>query len=116
MQHHIYILTDINRKSLHVGTTSDLNEAVKTYREMYTLFFDAGSQISRLVYKETYASEEAALMRFEELKNYTRMQKERLIRRHNPDWVDMSLIRREPLVNPKRMLLFSQSKTQKQIA
>jgi len=93
MQHHIYILTDANRKCLHVGTTSDLNEAMNTYREMYALFFDGGSPISRLVYKETYHDEEAALMRFEELKNYTRMQKERLIRRHNPDWVDMSLSR-----------------------
>lgn len=116
MQHHIYILTDINRKSLHVGTAADLNEAIKTYREMYTLFFDAGAQISRLVYKETHASEEAALQRFDELRNYTRMQKERLIRRHNPDWVDMSLVRRQTPAKPNRMVLFAQSKTQKQIA
>ncbi len=116
MRHHIYILTDVNRKSLHVGTASDLNEAVKTYKEMYALFFDAGSQISRLVYKETYADEEAALIRFEEIKNYTRMQKERLIRRHNPDWVDMSLTRRQMPAKPSRMVLFPQSKPQKQIA
>lgn len=114
MEHHLYILTDINRTSLHVGTTHNLDDAVKTYRDMYALFFDANSRISRLVYRETFATEEETIKRFEEVSQYTRMQKERLIRRTNPDWVDISIVR--PMRQKSKMLLFSQSKRQVQIA
>lgn len=93
MSNYIYILTDANRKCLHVGTTQDLQNAIKTYKELYGLFFDSNAPVSRLVYKEEFLSEESSLKRFEELKGFTRMQKERLIRRHNPNWVDLSVVR-----------------------
>lgn len=93
MGKYIYILTDRNRACLHVGMTDNLNNAINTYREMPGLFFDACSKVSRLVYHESGLSEEAAIRRFKELSNYTRMQKERLIRRYNPDWVDLGLIK-----------------------
>jgi len=89
MSTYIYILTDCNRTYLHVGMADDLSKAANTYARLSGLFFDACSKVSRLVYHEKYPSEEVALARFNELSKYTRMQKERLIRKHNPNWVNL---------------------------
>lgn len=91
MNNYIYILTDSNRRCLHVGMTDDLQKAAKTYHQLTGLFFDACSNASRLVYHEVLPTDMAALRRFKELSNYTRMQKERLIRRHNPNWLDLGI-------------------------
>ncbi len=93
MKKHLYILTDSNRICLHVGLTDDLNSAINTYKNLSDLFFDSCSKVSRLVYRESFFSEEAALKRFQELSKFTRMQKERLIRRYNPNWIDLGLRR-----------------------
>lgn len=91
MENYIYILTDSNRSCLHVGMTDDLQKAARTYRELTGLFFDAQSNVSRLVYHEALSSDSAALLRFKEISGYTRMQKERLIRRYNPNWLDLGI-------------------------
>ena len=90
MNTYIYILTDSNRNCLHVGMTDDLQQAAKTYRTLNGLFFDAASRASRLVYHEAFSDEAEALRRFKELSRYTRMQKERLIRRRNPNWLNLT--------------------------
>jgi|SRR5690606_2400632 len=86
---YIYILTDSNRRCLHVGMAGDLSHATAAYKELRDLFFDSDTYATRLVYYEAFPTEEAALFRFNELSGYTRMQKERLIRRHNPNWIDL---------------------------
>lgn len=91
MNTYIYILTDSNRNCLHVGMTDDLQQAAKTYRTLNGLFFDAASRASRLVYHEAFSDEAEALRRFKELSRYTRMQKERLIRRRNPNWLTLEI-------------------------
>ncbi|PPL00309.1 putative endonuclease [Parapedobacter indicus] len=90
MKTYIYILTDCNRTYLHVGMTNDLNEATDAYKSLSGFFVDSCSKVSRIVYQELLPSEEMALKRFQELSQYTRMQKERLIRKHNPNWINLS--------------------------
>lgn len=90
MHHFVYILTDSNRKHLHVGMADNLSRAVAAYRALTTLFSQTDATVPRLVYREAHPSETAALARFHELSRYTRMQKERLIRRYNPNWVNLS--------------------------
>jgi len=92
MNNYIYILTDSNRNCLHVGMTDNLPQAAKTYRELTGLFSDAGANVSRLVYYETLPDNPAALRRFNEVSRYTRMQKERLIRRRNPNWLNLEFV------------------------
>lgn len=91
MENYIYILTDSNRSFLHVGMTDNLQEATRTHRELTRLFFNTQSNASRLVYHEALPSDSAALLRFKEVSGYTRMQKERLIRRYNPNWLDLGI-------------------------
>lgn len=91
MKQFVYILTDSNRRSLHVGLTDDLMMTAQFYKRNTQLFFDSPNQVSRLVYFEEYNNESLALKRFNILKSFTRPQKERLIRAVNVDWVDLSV-------------------------
>lgn len=91
MKKYVYLVTDRNRNSLHVGVSSDLFKTLQFYRQMPNLFFDAGQQLTRLVYFEELNSEETARQRFKVLSAFTRLQKERIVRGVNPDWVDLSI-------------------------
>ncbi|WP_377114936.1 GIY-YIG nuclease family protein [Mucilaginibacter litoreus] len=90
MKSFVYIITDRNRKNLHVGMCTDLLKTIKFYSEMPTLFFDNAQQLNRLVYFEEINTEEQALERFKTVSTYTRPQKEKMIRPVNPDWVDLT--------------------------
>jgi putative endonuclease len=91
MKKFVYILTDRNRTSLHVGMSADLMKTLDFYKQMPSLFFDSGQQLTRLVYFEEFKNEAQALSRFKTLSRFTRMQKERLVRSCNPDWVDLTI-------------------------
>ncbi len=87
----MYIITDRNRNSLHVGMCSDLVKTLQFYQQMPTLFYDSSNQLNRLIYFEELNSEDVAVKRFEIVSSFTRSQKEKMIRSVNPDWVDLTL-------------------------
>ena len=91
MKRFIYLITDRNRNTLHVGLCSDLLKTLKFYSEMPTLFFDSAQHLNRLVYFEEINTEEQAMARFQLVSTYTRPQKEKMIRSVNPDWVDLTI-------------------------
>lgn len=94
MSRFIYILTDCRRQHLHIGITTDLRKTVDFYRVEANLLFDTAARISRLVYFEEFNSDEQAQQRFTQVRTYTRMQKERLIRSANSNWHDVSMLPR----------------------
>jgi putative endonuclease len=87
----VYLVTDRNRSCIHVGMSSDLMKTMSFYRQMPNLFFDAGQQLTRLVYFEELSSETLAMERFKLISKFTRIQKDRLIRSVNPDWIDLTI-------------------------
>ncbi|WP_423148211.1 GIY-YIG nuclease family protein [Rubrolithibacter danxiaensis] len=91
MKKYVFIITDCNRSTLQVGTSSDLLGTMKFYRKMPHLVFDSTQQFTRLVYFEELNSEEAVRQRFNVISKFTRAQKEKLIRSVNPDWVDLTV-------------------------
>lgn len=91
MKKFVYIVTDRNRTSLHVGMSADLTKTLAFYKEMPNLFFDSAQQLTRLVYFEEFKTENQALSRFKLVSRFTRMQKERLVRSCNPDWIDLTI-------------------------
>jgi len=91
MKKFVYIVTDRNRTSMHVGMSSDLIKTLDFYKQMPNLFFDNGQQLTRLVYFEEFKTEAQALSRFKLISRFTRMQKERLVRSCNPDWIDLTI-------------------------
>jgi len=91
MKKFVYIVTDRNRNTMHVGMSSDLMKTLEFYKQMPNLFFDSAQQLTRLVYFEEFKSEAQALSRFKVLSRFTRVQKERLVRSCNPDWIDLKI-------------------------
>ncbi len=91
MKKFVYIVTDRNRTSLHVGMSADLMKTLEFYKQMPNLFFDSAQQLTRLMYFEEFRTEAQALSRFKVVTRFTRMQKERLVRSCNPDWIDLSV-------------------------
>ncbi len=87
----VYLVTDRNRSCIHVGMSSDLMKTMSFYRQMPNLFFDAGQQLTRLVYFEELNSEPLAMERFKLISKFTRIQKDRMIRSVNPDWIDLTI-------------------------
>lgn len=87
----VYLVTDRNRNSIHVGMSTDLMKTMTFYRQMPNLFFDSGQQLTRLVYFEEFSSESSAVERFNLINKFTRIQKDRLIRAVNPDWIDLTI-------------------------
>lgn len=90
MKKFVYIVTDRNRTSLHVGMSADLMKTLEFYKQMPNLFFDSSQQLTRLVYFEEFKTEVQALGRFKTVSRFTRLQKERLVRSCNPDWIDLT--------------------------
>jgi putative endonuclease len=91
MKRYVFIVTDRNRTSLHVGMSADLLKTVNFYRQMPNLFFDSAQQLTRLIYFEEMRTEEAAVQRFNLISKFTRAQKEKLVRAVNADWLDLSI-------------------------
>lgn len=91
MKKYVYLVTDRNRSCLHVGMSTDLMKTMTFYRQMPNLFFDAGQQLTRLVYFEELNSESSAVQRFNLISKFTRIQKDRMIRSVNPDWIDLTV-------------------------
>lgn len=87
----VYLVTDRNRSSIHVGMSSDLMKTMSFYRQMPNLFFDSAHQLTRLVYFEDLNSENSAMERFKLISKFTRIQKEKMIRSVNPDWIDLTI-------------------------
>ncbi len=87
----VYLVTDRNRSCIHVGMSSDLMKTMSFYRQMPNLFFDAGQQLTRLVYFEELSSETIAMERFKLISKFTRIQKDRMVRSVNPDWIDLTI-------------------------
>ncbi|MDA9554595.1 GIY-YIG nuclease family protein [Pelobium sp.] len=91
MKKFVFIVTDRNRNNLHVGLSANIISTMDFYRKMPNLFFDAGQQLTRLVYFEELSSEAAAEQRFKMISKFTRSQKEKMIRAVNTDWIDLTL-------------------------
>lgn len=91
MKKFVYIVTDRNRTSLHVGMSANLIKTLDFYKQMPNLFFDSAQQLTRLVYFEEFRTEAQALARFKIVSRFTRMQKERMVRSCNPDWIDLTI-------------------------
>lgn len=101
---YVFIVTDRNRNNLHIGLSADILKTMDLYKKMPSLMFDASQQLTRLVYFEELDNENSANIRFNLLNRFTRMQKERLIRSVNSDWLDLTLaLKHENIINPVRL-------------
>jgi len=82
----VYIITDNNRNFLEVKMNNNMHAVVQEIALSAHQSFCSVHKLTRIIYAETYSTESQAEKRRKELSQYTRMQKERIIRRTNTNW------------------------------
>lgn len=93
MQKHIvYLATDANRAYIAVDYCQNIAHRLFELSQSGMPFFSGNARIGRIVYMEEFATIEEAHKRKDELSAYTHMMKERIIRRSNPNWLNIAPI------------------------
>ncbi len=88
-KHSVYIITDSNRTYLEVGFCKDLNSKMNDIKTASPSIFPNSPKLNNLIHLEEYDSLEKALLRTTQLRQFTRMQREKLVRLRNPNWLNL---------------------------
>ena len=90
MQYYVYILSNWNNKVLYISITSNPERRLYEHKMKLADGFTKRYNVNKLVYYECTCDVEAAITREKQLKGWTRSQKDTLINRENPQWLDLS--------------------------
>ena len=88
--HIVYIITNSNRAYLEVGYCQDMPARLHEINSTPSILFSNSSKLCHVVYMETFDSKEKALSYQHTLRNFTRMQREKLVRLKNPNWLNLN--------------------------
>src|SRR5690606_12221773 len=88
-KHIVYIVTDSNRTYLEVGYCTDINAKLQEIQGVVGGLFSATPKLNNVVFLEEFDSKEQAVLRQYQLRSFTRMQRKRLIRMKNPNWLNL---------------------------
>ncbi|MGO1243761.1 MAG: GIY-YIG nuclease family protein [Sphingobacterium sp.] len=89
MKHSVYIITDSNRAYLEVGYCTDITNRLHEIKNSATILFGKATKLSNIVYIANFQTQNEAKQRQQELQQFTRMQRERIIRMKNPNWLNL---------------------------
>lgn len=103
-RHFIFITSDTNRIYLEAGYCQDISLQQFELQQTSTSFMTKGPKFSRIVYVEEYDTFELAQRRKNQISTYTKMQKERLIRKNNPNWLGINTTE---INNNKKVVVFA---------
>lgn len=103
-KHFIFITSDANRIYLEAGYCQDVALQLFELQQTSTSFMRTGPKFSRIVHIEEMDSMEAAQRRKIEVNTYTKMQKERLIRKSNPNWLSIA---KYDIITHKKVVVFA---------
>jgi len=106
-RHYIFIITDANRTFLAAGYCQDLALYAFELQQASSSFRTKTLKCSRMVYAEIFDSKEAALRHKQEIESYTKMQKERLIRKNNPNWLGITNYNINTMNGNKKVVVFA---------
>ena len=87
----VYILTNYNQTTFYIGVTSNLQKRIWEHKNKTFEGFTKKYNVDKLVYFETTESIEAAINREKQLKSWRRQWKIDLIKKQNPEFIDLSL-------------------------
>ncbi len=83
----VYMLTNDDRHTvLYIGITNSLERRLTEHGERSRSHFTRQYNAHKLVYFEAYADPRSAIEREKQLKKWSRMKKEALIAKRNPEW------------------------------
>ena len=82
----VYILTNKNKTTLYIGVTNNLERRLSEHHENIGSKFTKKYQVKHLIYYEIFENISDAIKREKQLKGWSRIKKEHLINKINPDW------------------------------
>jgi len=85
----VYIMTNKNNTVLYTGVTNNLHRRVAEHKAGKGSKFTSRYKITKLVYYECGNDINAAINREKQIKGGSRQNKEALINKFNPKWVDL---------------------------
>ena len=83
-------MTNPGRSVLYIGVTQNLLKRVQQHKDRLTDGFTKKYHVSDLIYYEETDSIMGAIGREKQLKGWRREKKESLIKKMNPDWIDLA--------------------------
>ena len=84
-------MTNVANSALYVGVTNNIDDAVIEHKNgQYKNWFTAKHQCHKLVYVELHHSILKAIAREKSIRNWHRANKNKLINKQNPDWIDLA--------------------------
>ena len=88
--YYVYILSNWSDSVLYIGVTSNLPRRLYEHRNHLVDGFSKKYNTHKLVYYETTNDVYSAISREKQLKKWSRIKKNDLIQKLNPQWVDLS--------------------------
>ncbi|MEQ9280767.1 MAG: GIY-YIG nuclease family protein [Balneola sp.] len=85
---YIYILSNIQRTSIYIGVTSNLNQRVWNHKQGEGAKFTSKYKLTILLYAEEFDSISDAIAREKQLKAWKKDWKWELIKKSNPELID----------------------------
>ena len=90
MQYYVYIMANQQGNVIYTGVTNDLCRRVYEHKNHLDKgSFTAKYNVEKLVYFEATSDVEAAITREKQIKGWNRKNKNKLIERKNPNWMDL---------------------------
>ena len=90
MQYYVYIMSNNQNNVIYTGVTNDLIRRVYEHKNHLDKgSFTARYNVDKLVYFEISSDIEAAIAREKQIKGWSRKNKNKLIERKNPNWIDI---------------------------
>ena len=86
----VYILTNVPRKTLYTGVTSNIVQRPWQHKTGVFSGFTSRYKVNRLVYFEKWLRIDDAIAREKQIKGWIRAKKVALIHSMNPKWDDLS--------------------------
>ena len=90
MQYYVYIMANQQGNVIYTGVTNDLCRRVYEHKNHLDKgSFTAKYNVEKLVYFEAISDVESAITREKQIKGWNRKNKNKLIERKNPNWMDL---------------------------
>lgn len=89
-RHFIFITSDTNRLFLEAGYCQDIHLKLFEIQQASSSFMIKAPKFNRIVHVEEFDNLESAMKRKIEINKFTKMQKDRLIRKGNPNWLSIT--------------------------
>ena len=100
----VYMLTNGDRDTvLYIGITNSLERRLAEHGESNRFHFTRQYNADKLIYFEAYPDPRSAIEREKQLKKWSRVKKEELIAKRNPEWRDLldEMLATKPIGGPR---------------